>query len=192
MSLQIFTPTTKDMRVEYPELLDIEEFVGMSNNDIKFCWFEGCRSSPFHGMESSKRTMMSIKAAYGENFFEDRKAILINKGEVPDDIVMGINKMKVFQPGIRHRANVVVNKMFKNLERMVEIEDETFLAMEQDEKKQYISMCKDISATLPTMISQLEIGFSVKKKANMTEKEMSDQENDALMDEVIDEEENNY
>lgn len=184
---QIFTPTGRDMRIEYPELLDMEEFNSMPNNDIKFCWLYACRSSPYLSMPEEVKIDMCLKTAYGNNFFEDRTAMLIKKGDIPEAIAMGINKMKTFIPSVRHDANKIMMEMFGNLKKMIKIDDDEFIAMEMDEKKQYVSMCKDVSATLPTIVQQLEIGFSVKKKT-IGSKDNTDEDDD-LMDAVIDEEE---
>ena len=49
----VFEPTDRDMKIEYPELADMPEFSNMPNADIKFCWYFGCKSSPYFSDDDS-------------------------------------------------------------------------------------------------------------------------------------------
>lgn len=180
---QIFKPTNRDMRVEYPELTDIVEFNPLNNKDLRFVWFYACKSSELSTIrQDGIRLEASVKMAYGKEWMSNSNAVSLMNGDVPDDFVIAISKMRSFIPAIRTKANKMALSMFETLEKITVIDDFTYEAMDFDDKKAYVGLAKTVSDILPNLISQIEIGFSVIKKQNDNNKE--DKEN--LMDYVID------
>lgn len=180
---QIFKPTNRDMRVEYPELTDIVEFNPLNNKDLRFVWFYACKSSELSTIrQDGIRLEASVKIAYGKEWMSNSNAVSLMNGDVPDDFVIAISKMRSFIPAIRTKANKMALSMFETLEKITVIDDFTYEAMDFDDKKAYVGLAKTVSDILPNLISQIEIGFSVIKKQNDNNKE--DKEN--LMDYVID------
>lgn len=181
---EIFTPTERDMRIEYPEILDIPEFFSLTNEDLKFVWNYACKSSPFIFMGDNERMEVSLINGYGKDYFKNKKALSCKSGDIPDDIVVAINRMKSFIPAVRTKANKMMLDIFKNLEKISKITENEYEAMDFAEKKSYVQLATSISESLPSIIHQIEVGFSVKKKDN---KNSLDDDDSNLMDSVIDE-----
>lgn len=191
----IFVPSEKDMRIEYPELNDMPEFNDMPDADIRFCWYYACKSSPFvnKGYVDRDRMYFSIKEAYGENYTSNKQAMALFVGEFSQKIIDGINRMKNFSPGIRSRANSMIERIMSNMEMVVMLDATEMMVMSAAEKKAFISLCVDVSNNLPVIVNQLEGGFSV-SKSNKAKKEAAkatatasagQNSSDNLMDRVV-------
>lgn len=165
----IFTPIDgKDMKIDYPELVSMEEFDNMNNADIKFCWYFACKSSPFlgQGISDEERLFNSIQEAYGKDYLANKTAVSLLKNEFSSEILAGINRMKILSPSLRSRANAMMSKILDNMDVMINIPKSNLIAMDSGQKKSFVSLCVDVSNNLPHVINQLEGGFSLSKASN--------------------------
>jgi len=160
---EIFEPTDKDMKIEYPELSGMTEFDNMPNNDIKFCWYFGCKSSPFFGLPDETEKVNSVREAYGADYLEIKQAVDIIKDIYSSEIIAGINRMKIFSPALRSRANAMLTKILDNMDKAINIQEEQLMAMDSSGKKAFISLSVDVANNLPNIVNQLEGGFSLSK-----------------------------
>ena len=69
---KIFVPGKRDMKIEYPELSEIEAFSTMNDKDIRLCWYYSCKSSEFNSVDDNNlRMQLSLEKAYGKSWFSN-------------------------------------------------------------------------------------------------------------------------
>jgi chloramphenicol O-acetyltransferase len=95
-----------------------------------------------------------------------------------------VKRMEKFEPSVRMKAKMINEKMFKNIERMVDVSEEEFKAMSLDEKKRYTDFAKNVTNMLDELVTSQENAYGVK-----TFKKKSDSEklgnSPTLMDRVL-------
>ena len=57
-----------DLRIEYPELAEIDEFKDLKVKEVRLCWFLGNRTSPVYKLDKAKRLLNSLELVYGKNY----------------------------------------------------------------------------------------------------------------------------
>ena len=75
-----------DLRIEYPELAEIEEFKALKVKEVRLCWFLGNRTSPIYKLDKAKRLLKALELVYGKGY-ESRKDLKeILGGEMPEHL----------------------------------------------------------------------------------------------------------
>lgn len=169
-----------DLRIEYPELAEIDEFKDLKVKEVRLCWFLGNRTSPVYKLDKAKRLLNSLELVYGKNY-ETRKDLkeIIN-GNMPEEIVKGIHKMEQFNPEYRLRAKLMSQYMFDMLNEMIIVDRSTLGTMDTDEKKKYTDLVVKIHSELPDMVKTLEASYGAKTIEKKTKKEILVKINDVL------------
>lgn len=174
MKYKLFPPNEQDMRIEYPELAEVEEFKNLSMQDLKFIWFYGNRTSPYFYEEEKDKMRHSVESAYGRESYDENLNVI-----PPEYLQPAIEKMRHYNPSLRLIAKLKMEKLFDNLSGMM---DMSVSDMEMENKKQYVEFAIKISQTFPEIIRQLESGFGIR----MEEKEeKSEKKKPRLMDSII-------
>lgn len=161
----IFAPSTKDYRIEYPELNEIDEFQELSDSELKFCWWYACKSSPILDRESSDRCIIAAEKAFPKNNRIGDTYKRLRDGNFDPIISAALKRMSSFDEEKRNKAAKMIKQILNNYETLIEVEKEQLEIMEFSEKKAYVEMTKNITDVLPRIIEQTERNFGVSQKA---------------------------
>lgn len=162
----IFEPSERAMKDEYPELLDIQEFKSLSDEDLKIIWYYSNPTSPLvkSGVEDSERLSQSIALVYPKRIPESVKE-KYKKGIHPS-LSKATSVMSLMNARYRRRAKDVLETLFANLEKIIHLDENKIKDMSFSQRSVYCDMVKKISPELPNLIMLSERGFGVKKKGS--------------------------
>lgn len=159
--LDLFRPHKGDIRTEYPELNEYEEFRDLTRHQILFVWYYGNPTSEFSDLEEgSEKIGKCIFKSYGNSFPERIKPKWL-AGNFPTEIKDALIVMGNFMPGYRHMAKVTLEKSFRNLEKMLKKEPAEIEEMSVEDQQKYMRMVFSASKELPDLLKRLEQGFGV-------------------------------
>jgi len=134
-SIEMFEPTARDMKLDYPELAEVEEFKKLNARELKFCWYMGSRTSPFANMNKKKRLKVASATAWGGYHAQKKQIKELAEGKLTDDIIVGINKMSTFNPSVRLKAKFMQEYIFEKMQTIIIISPEDMDELDADEKK---------------------------------------------------------
>ena len=165
-----------DMKREYKELADIEEFKDLNTKEVKFCWLVGNRTSPIFKIERDFRIQKALKIVWGDKFKLNPKIKELSKvktsDELPDDILKGIMKMNTFNPGLRLRAKLINEYIFDTLNELIMLDEGTKSTMDVDEKKKYTDLVIKVGSELQGMVDRLENSYGIEVIDRKTKEEV--------------------
>lgn len=185
----VFAPrSARTLYEDYPELKEYNDvFKALSTNDLLFVWYYANETSPLYNiLNPYKRADECIKLTYSKGLKKIEpsfKEALLN-AKFPDNMKRAIDVMSKFRVGPRLRAKIVAEKIFENLERILDIDasdDTNFTNKEGDvdwaKKKAYMDTSAKAIDIMPTLIKQIESSFSVtdKKKTDNSDEGDDDQ-----------------
>lgn len=169
----IFKPkSSRGIFTDYPELRKMG-FSKLNNEEMLFVWYYACESSPFVNIDSDRNR---VQRAIDESYHKKGDIRGISKvqesemlgGKFTSKISAAITEMKKFKVGPRARANMIIEKGFKNMETILDIDasDASMFLNKDDEvdfskKKAYIDSLAKASDLMPKLIDQLEGRFSL-------------------------------
>lgn len=170
----LFNPqTVRGLKYDYPELSKVEEFKSLNTNDLLFVWYFACEVSPLmkEHPADSKRVKEALKEAYKNKAVDSSKRANFEALNFPEKIKTAINKMSSYRVGPRIRAKLMVEKIMKTYEDIVDVDVKTYFLSKEGEvdftkKKAYVDATSTISKNMPTLISQLESGFGVSEESS--------------------------
>jgi len=98
---------------------------------------------------------------------EDAKKSRFLSGDFSSHVSEAIEAMSRFNPPMRMRARIMVEKNFIDFENIsnINIEDKDF-----DEQKKLVELKLTVAAKLPDLIKQLEEGFGIRTQKEVDEK----------------------
>jgi len=174
-----------DMFQEYPELASLEEFVMLSEKDLRFVWYFSNVTSPVYKKYYSNKSKLAEKsmiAAYGRKIenSDPSKWISFIRLSFPAKISIAIDKMQSFRVTARIKAQSAIESSFNNILDIAEDrpgDDSTI-----SDKKAYTSTVAEISKILPSILKQVEEGFGIRRE------ESGHSRDDSLMDELLESE----
>lgn len=168
--LYLFRPTSKDIKIEYPELAKEPSINVLTLTEFRFVWYYGNRTSPF--FTSTTGEINKIKACIKQSFsiasgnrpLERKEYERYLNGTFPSKIKEAITVMNAYNPTARLRAKIAVENIFNNLQASLEVTDDMRKQMEEDLdlKKKYIELSIKVSESLPLIIAQLEEGYGIR------------------------------
>ncbi len=173
----VFKPRSgKSIFLDYPELRKFKEFSELKQLEMIFVWYYACESSPFRDIELERE---KIQQCLDYSYLKDGRK-KINKedsermlsGEFSAKITQAIERMLKFRVGPRVRAKMITEKIFDNIEKILDIdatdEDKHFLNKDGEvdfaKKKAYVDTAAKAGEILPKLISQLEGNFNLKEE----------------------------
>lgn len=169
-----------DLRIEYPELSEMEEFKDLKVKEVRLCWFLGNRTSPIYKLDKANRLEKALELVYGRSYKSRADIKEMSNGSLPDHIVKGVHRMESFNPEYRLRAKLMSQYMFDVLSDMIILDNTTLATMDVDEKKKYTDLVIKIHSELPEMVKTLESAYGVKSVEKKTKKEVLVKINDVL------------
>ena len=169
-----------DLRIEYPELSEMEEFKDLKVKEVRLCWFLGNRTSPIYKLDKANRLEKALELVYGRSYKSRADIKEVSNGSLPDHIVKGVHRMESFNPEYRLKAKLMSQYMFDVLSDMIILDNTTLATMDVDEKKKYTDLVVKIHSELPNMVKTLESAYGVKSVEKKTKKEVLVKINDIL------------
>lgn len=160
VEVTLFQPQGKSLKVEYPELADVEEFDSLTSSELKFVWLYSNRTSPHYEDKNFVRKINKcVKDSFGRLDSETLKRY--QSGSFPHKIKVAAKKMEQYNPTLRLQAKLGVEKIFNNLQKLIDVSEEELKVMELSSKKDYVALAIKVSESLPNIVSQLESGFGI-------------------------------
>jgi len=157
----LFKPGNRNIKIEYPELSDIPEFEGLNTMELKFVWYFANRTSPhYNDTNITRKISKALKDSYGNSIDDDLRAKYLSES-FPHKIKTAIKRMEEFNPSHRLKAKLSLERIFENLQKLVNIGEEDLIEMELNNKKDYVALAIKISESMPGIVRQLEEGFGV-------------------------------
>lgn len=163
-SKNMFVPSRRDLRKDYSELASIDEFKELTSKEMLFVWsfgkyFDDLKDNP------KERMAKSIIVAYGTTMPKGDMEKYFS-GNIPEAVRKAIVKMESFELSGRLAAKKMVEKIFDNFGKMVNIEMETYLkdkdgSIDFSKYKQYIDASTTVVEALGSLIKYKEEGFGV-------------------------------
>ena len=160
--ISLFEPTERDMKLDYPELAEVDEFKELGARDLKFVWYVGNRTSPLAALKSEIRVKQAYKTVYEGYNREKGLQAQLKKGEIPIRFRDAISRMAKFVPSVRLRAKLDTEYIFESMQSLIFVTPEEKLAMEGEDKKDYQALLSKISKDLPDLVSKIETGYGAK------------------------------
>lgn len=175
-----------DLKIDYPELSNIEEFKDLNPSEVRFCWLVGNRTSPIFNMDREDRIKRAMSIVWGKDYKTSPKqkiqdiANANREDDIPEDILKGIYRMNAFNPGYRLKAKLMAEYIFETLNELIVIDQATMYAMEVDDKKKYADFVIKVSSELQGMIDRLENSYGVKTVDRKTKSKVLVSINDVM------------
>jgi hypothetical protein len=175
----MFEPSGRDMKMDYPELAETDEFKELSQRQLKFVWYVANRTSPLASLSGKKRLKAAASTAWGSYHAKKQEAIDYAEGKFPDEIKAAIEKMASFIPSVRLKAKFMQEYIFDKMQSIIIVSDNDMEEMDADEKKKYADLALKVSSELGNVVDRLESGYGVKvketkKKGNEVKRTVSD------------------
>jgi len=162
--ISLFKPINKDLRIEYPELMEIDEFRDLTPRELNFVWYFSNRTSPYFKEKNNKKKVeLSLKKGYGEHITHELRIKYV-AGKYPEKIRKAIDRMERFNPSVRMEAKQSIEKIFSNLQGLIDLSKTDLVELDLTEKKSYADLAIKVSENLPKIVSQLEQSFGIKAK----------------------------
>lgn len=169
-----------DLRLEYPELAEIDEFKGLKGKEVRLAWYLGNRTSPIYKLSKRDRLTKALELTYGKDYHMRKDLGNIVSGDLPDYLVLAVKKMETFNPEYRLRAKLMTQYMFEVLNEMIVLDSQTLASMDIDEKKKYTDLVVKVNDELPSMIKNLESAYGANVIERKTKKQVLVKINDVL------------
>lgn len=98
----IFAPKgNKELKREYKELDDYQEFKALNNSDLLFVWWYACKCSPLINIPEEKRVFMAIDQSYRDKGIQEARKVDWQNRDFPPHIKQAIKVMDRFNPQMR-------------------------------------------------------------------------------------------
>jgi hypothetical protein len=169
-----------DLRLEYPELADVPEFKNLKVKEVRLCWLIGNRTSPIYKLSKRDKLFKALELVYGKYYNKNKDLQGLINGDIPEELILGIRKMELYNPEYRLRAKLMSQYMFEVLNDMIMLDAQTLATMDIDEKKKYTDLVVKVHMELPDMIQRLETAYGVKTIERKSKKQVMVGINDVL------------
>lgn len=175
----LFGPQTgKTLKKLYPEIEKEPTFKEITNEDLLFAWYLGNKSSPIDPDwdENIRYKQAAIQSLPNNHDKRNR----YGSKEVPETVMLAVEKMATFSPRAREVSARIVQNSFHNILKMSQVDvDKDFMYTDKEgvdridwtARKQYIDSVKTTTEILPTLIKQLEDGFGIGRTKKEESKE---------------------
>jgi len=168
--IALFPVTDKDLRLEYTELGEVEEFRQLTQKQMTFVWLFANKTSPYSSVPISERVLKCLHVLKDEltgTTIEEYSLLIF-----PPNISAAIDRMKKFNPFIRTQAKSLTEIIFKNIKKIVNVNMDELVEME--DKKKYVDIAMGVAKNMPELIRQLENGYGVRETKSAKEEKKKD------------------
>jgi hypothetical protein len=164
--------TSKDLKIDYPELASIEEFKDLQPKELKFCWYVGNRTSPFFEYDRERKIKQTLAVLFPRGFDKFKEWVEVAEGNMPDKILRGIERMTQFNVENRLQAKMLAEYSFYKLQLLMDVDDSVIKTMDFDDRKRYSDVLMSIQKNLGSIVKDLETGYGVKVVDKATNKKV--------------------
>lgn len=178
-----------DLRKEYIELSNIEEFKPLNVWQMYFVWLYANPTSPYNQNQITvlqKRKYCADRAMYqSKNRLrqhirpEDYENYC--SGIYPEEVNLAIKRMETFSANSRLKAKIMAEKMFDDF--MEFLNKDKSQITDTEEKKKHVDMCLKILQDLPALIKNVEEGYGIRTTTMKPDAENS--KSGTLLDKVF-------
>lgn len=146
-----------DLRSQYPELSNYEEFSKISKEELLLAWYYAVI---FKGVRDPKERMyMSLRDTYGQNL-DDELARKYIDGNYPIGVREAIKRFDSFTLNERLKALSMAQKTVANFEKILETSIDGLIAEGKwKDIKDWQSVVTDINKEMPDLIKRIEDGY---------------------------------
>lgn len=175
--MSLFRPkSARALFEDYPELAKYPEAKELHSQDLLFCWYFACETSPIYRIKDKKGrakqaiylAYKSIKKSQGGKTLTTDEEINIENLRFSPKLASGIKMFSKFRLNPRLRAKIITERAFENLEKILNIDaddNNNFLnadgGIDYSKKKAYVDTIAKSMDILPSLIDKLEHGFGV-------------------------------
>lgn len=160
----LFAPRKgRDLKTEYSELNQTEQFKRLSKDEMLFVWYMACVSSPFAEFKDEEKLDTVIDLSFPKKF-RDAKRTEYQGCSFPTHIREALVKMRSYDLPHRLRNRVFCEQFYANLEHIskVKVADESG-KVDFAQAKDYALMISSVTKTMRELSAMLENtdGFGV-------------------------------
>jgi hypothetical protein len=130
----IFAPKNgKDLRVQYPELIEYSEFrpEAIKSHDLLFVWWFRCAASPYYDREDSEKLETCVRIAYPTEQQRESKLKEFKAG-FPDNVKSAFKRMESFNLAARIENYLYTQRVRDNCKAMLAVDINTMDIEEQE------------------------------------------------------------
>jgi hypothetical protein len=180
----MFEPTYgKDIRIEYPDLDDVEEFKNLTASQLSFVWAYANKTSPYYKIQDEKEKISKCcLLAFRKRLGREQLEKYLEK-DFPDLVVLAIPKMQKYNPSFRMRAKLLAERQFHMIDDMTSQVEGYGEIMTLDEKKKFADFINTSSSIIPKIVDQIENAYGVKLKVVRKKEEGGMTDMDKIMSE---------
>jgi hypothetical protein len=194
---KIFIPKSKNgLLAEYPELEKYEEFKMLKPYETIFVWWHSCAASPIFNIDNES---VRISEAYKKATEGKRENPVEKKaytaGKIPDHVKDACIRMRSFNSSARIRAKLMLNKVFDNYEKILNVDpDDTSQFENKDggidwtKKKAFVDAQASIISKLPEMVEMTEHSFGASVSSVASDMFDSDEDSSIIENYVLNKE----
>lgn len=159
----------------YSELGTIEEFRPLSGKELVFVWYFSNKTSPLiiSNIPPVDRVELALKRSWLLDGMQPKTLSLYKELVFPEHLQEAMKRMASFNPDIRDRAKLILVSMFDNLSKIGDLDNFKDKDGSYD-MTAYANAAKSVTATMPTLIKQMEDGFGVKDVDEVMAEETGD------------------
>ena len=176
MSHKLFAPleTNNDLKLDYPELAEVKEFANLTKSQLLFVWYHSNRTSPYYEWRKrynniEKRKIQACITESGIDKVASPEEVnrLLNKN-FDSELKAAMDRMEQYQPAFRLRAKMLQERMFNQIEKIV---DSTEAQMDEDgidsdKRKQAIDILASANKQLQPLLESIEGSFGIRELGN--------------------------
>ena len=160
----LFAPRKgRDLKTEYSELNQTEQFKRLSKDEMLFVWYMACVSSPFAEFKDEEKLDTVIDLSFPKKF-RDAKRTEYQGCSFPTHIREALVKMRSYDLPHRLKNRVFCEQFYANLEHIskVKVADESG-KVDFAQAKDYATMISSVTKTMRELSAMLENtdGFGV-------------------------------
>lgn len=169
--VQLFPPGKNDMRVDYPELSEVEEFALLDSKELRFVWYYSNPTSEYNqgNMNRKEKIVKCVNAAFGNRIEPDVRSEY-ESGNFPPQVRQAMAVMAEYRPEIRQDGKTVLEQIYGNWKKIVKVEPEDFNKMTMNDKQQYVYTTAKISESIEKIVRQMEEGLGMRQRMRKDEK----------------------
>lgn len=153
----LFAPRKgRDLKTEYSELNQTEQFKRLSKDEMMFVWYMACVSSPFAEFKDEEKLDTVIDLSFPKKF-RDAKRTEYQGCNFPVHIREALVKMRSYDLPHRLKNRVFCEQFYANLEHIskVKVADENG-KVDFAQAKDYANMISSVTKTMRELSAMLE------------------------------------
>lgn len=124
--------SAKALKLEYPELLEYEEFKVLNDHEMLFVWGWACVSSPYTELKETQRLEPCIEFAYPTEAQRKMKRTDFDGAKFPSHIQLAIGKMASLNLVARIEEMAFLLQLRENCKRTIAQDVTTMVAEDED------------------------------------------------------------